>query len=99
QIEVSATVTNVGSRAMEEVVQLYIRDRVATRVRPVRELKDFQKIALQPGQSRSVRFVLRREQLEFIGGDDRPTVEAGLFDVWIAPSSTEGLAGIFTLQG
>ncbi|KQS54481.1 beta-glucosidase [Brevundimonas sp. Leaf363] len=99
QIEISATVTNAGSRAMEEVVQLYIRDRVASRVRPVRELKDFQKIALQPGQSRQVRFVLRREQLEFIGGDDRPTVEAGQFDVWVAPSSTEGLAGAFTLQG
>ncbi|RZJ98121.1 MAG: beta-glucosidase [Brevundimonas sp.] len=99
QIEVSATITNAGSRAIEEVVQLYIRDRVASRVRPVRELKDFQKIALRPGESRQVRFVLRREQLEFIGGIDRPTVEAGQFDVWIAPSATEGLAGLFTLQG
>jgi beta-glucosidase len=98
QIEVQARITNHGSRSAEEVVQLYIRDRTASVTRPVRELKAFRKLALAPGQSETVRFVLRREQLQFIGRDNRPTVEPGLFDLWIAPSAeAEGLHGQFTL--
>ncbi len=98
EISVSATVTNRGSRACEEVVQLYIHDRTASITRPVRELKAFRKVALAPGASETVTFKLRREQLLFIGRDDKPTVEPGLFDVWIAPSAeAEGVRGQFTL--
>jgi beta-glucosidase len=96
---VSARVTNRGRRAAEEVVQLYIRDRAASVTRPVRELKAFRKVALAPGASETVSFRLTREQLLFIGRDNQPVVEPGLFDLWIAPSAeAEGVHGTFTLQ-
>jgi len=98
RITISATVTNTGKRACEELVQLYIRDRVASITRPVRELKAFRKVALAPGQSEKVSFTLTRAQLEFLGRDLRPTVEPGLFDAWIAPSAqAEGAHGTFEL--
>ena len=99
ELKVSARVHNRGQRAAEEVVQLYIRDRAASITRPVRELKGFEKIALAPGESKIVRFVLRREDLLFIGPDLKPTVEAGTFDLWIAPSAeAEGVSGVFSLS-
>lgn len=98
QLTVSATVTNRGTRAAEEVVQLYIRDRTASVTRPVRELKAFRKLRLAPGASEIVTFKLDRSLLLFIGRDDKPTVEPGLFDVWIAPSAeAEGVHGQFEL--
>jgi beta-glucosidase len=98
RIEVSATITNRGKRAAEEVAQLYIHDRVASVTRPVRELKAFRKIALAPGQSQTVRFTLTPADLSFYGLQDRPTVEPGTFDVWIAPSAeAEGVHGTFDL--
>jgi beta-glucosidase len=97
-IEVSATVSNHGSRAAEEVVQLYIHDKVASITRPVRELKAFRKVALAPGQSEIVRFTLRASDLSFYGSDNRLTVEPGTFDVWIAPSAeADGVHGTFNL--
>lgn len=100
ELAVSATVRNTGSRAADEVVQLYIRDRAASITRPVRELKDFRKVALEPGESKTVRFTLRRDDLLFIGPDLKPTVEAGAFDIWIAPSAeAEGVHGTFELTG
>ena len=98
QIEVSAIVTNRGSRAADELVQLYIRDRVASITRPIRELKAYRRIRLAPGDSERVRFVLKREQLQFIGRDNKPVAEPGLFDLWIAPSAeANGAHGRFTL--
>ncbi|EZP54205.1 glycoside hydrolase family 3 N-terminal domain-containing protein [Sphingomonas sp. RIT328] len=98
RIEVAATITNTGRRACEELVQLYIRDRVASITRPVRELKAFRRLALAPGASETVRFTLTRAQLTFLGQDLQPTVEPGLFDVWIAPSAqADGVHGSFTL--
>ena len=97
-IEVFATVSNHGSRAAEEVVQLYIHDKVASITRPVRELKAFRKVALAPGQSEIVRFTLRASDLAFYGSDNRLTVEPGTFDVWIAPSAeADGVNGTFDL--
>ena len=97
-IQVSATITNRGSRAAEEVAQLYIHDRVASITRPVRELKAFRKIALAPGQSQTVSFTLTPADLAFYGLQDRPTVEPGTFDVWIAPSAeSDGVRGSFDL--
>jgi beta-glucosidase len=98
EISVSARVTNSGRRAAEEVVQLYIRDRTASVTRPVRELKAFRKVALAPGASQTVRFVLRPADLQFIGLANRPTVEPGTFDVWMAPSAeADGLHATFEL--
>ena len=96
-LEVSATVTNTGEVAGEEVVQLYVHDRVASRVRPVRELKDFRKIALAPGESQQVTFRLVREQLAFTGVDGEFSAEPGLFDVWVCASSASGEAASFEL--
>ena len=97
-LEISATVTNRGTRACEEVVQLYVRDRVASITRPVRELKAFRKVALAPGANEAVRFTLTREQLQFIGPALKPTVEPGTFDLWVAASAQdEGLRASFDL--
>ena len=99
QIIITATVTNRGARAGEEVAQLYIRDRAASITRPVRELKAFRKLSLAPGRSEQVRFVLRRADLAFIGRDNRPVVEPGDFDVWVAPSAeAQGVTARFTLS-
>jgi beta-glucosidase len=97
-IELAATITNRGTRAAEEVVQLYAHDRVASLTRPVRELKAFRKVALAPGRSEVVRFTLRASDLSFIGRDDRWVAEPGTFDVWIAPSAeSPGVSGSFEL--
>ncbi|MEN2786763.1 glycoside hydrolase family 3 N-terminal domain-containing protein [Sphingomonas qilianensis] len=97
-LTVSATVTNSGTHAAEEVVQLYVRDVAASITRPVRELKAFRKIALTPGQSTVVTFTIRRSDLLFVGVALKPTVEPGRFRVWIAPSAqAEGVSGDFTL--
>lgn len=96
-LTVAVTVTNTGERAGEEVVQLYVHDRVASRVRPVRELKNFQKILLEPGQSAEVEFTLDRHALAFTGADGVFAAEPGLFDVWATSSSTAGEAVQFEL--
>jgi len=97
-IEITARVTNSGAHAAEEVVQLYLHDRVASVTRPIRELKAFQKVALAPGESKTVRFKLSRTNLLFIGLDNQPTVEPGVFDLWIAPSAqADGVHTTFEL--
>ena len=97
-IEVAATITNRGSRAAEEVVQLYVRDRIGSVTRPVRELKAFRKLALGPGRSEVVRFTLRAADLSFYGRDGKLAIEPGAFDVWIAPSAeSDGVRGSFDL--
>ena len=98
QLVITATITNRGRRAATEVAQLYIHDKVASLTRPVRELKAFRKIPLAPGESETVRFVLRASDLAFIGRNNKPVVEPGTFDVWIAPSAeAEGVHGTFEL--
>ncbi len=95
-MEVTATVTNTGARAGAEVVQLYIHDKVASRTRPVRELKGFERVMLNPGQSRTVRLRLTRDDLRFWGKDDW-VVEPGQFDLWVATSSADGEKQTFEL--
>lgn len=90
ELVVTTTVTNTGAVAAEEVVQLYVHDRVASRVRPVRELKAFAKIALAPGQARDVVFRLGRGQLAFTNSEGVFTAEPGLFDLWVCASSADG---------
>jgi len=90
ELVVTTTVTNTGTVAAEEVVQLYVHDRVASRVRPVRELKAFEKIALAPGQARDVVFRLDRGQLAFTNSEGVFAAEPGLFDLWVCASSADG---------
>ena len=98
-ISVSATVTNTGAVAGAEVVQLYVRDLVASVVRPVKELKGFTKISLEPGARQTVRFTLGPRDLGLYNQDMRWVVEPGVFQVWIGPSSEEGLEGSFVVRG
>lgn len=86
-IEASATITNTGARAGEEVVQLYVQDVVGSVTRPVQELKGFEKVALAPGESRTVRFTLRPSDLAFTRADMSHGWEPGQFRLWIAPAS------------
>jgi beta-glucosidase len=92
-IAVSVTVTNTGRREGSEVVQLYLNDLVASIAPAGKRLKRFAKISLQPGQSRTVNFKLRREDLSFIGSDNKPVAEPGDFEVVIG-----GLKDRFTLK-
>jgi beta-glucosidase len=97
KLTVRTRVTNAGARAAEEVVQLYVRDRVASVTRPIRELKRFEKIRLAPGESREVAFTLTRGDLEFVGRDLARVAEPGAFDLWVAPSATTGTKASFEL--
>lgn len=90
-VKVSVTVKNSGKRAGEEVVQLYIRDRVASVVRPVKELKGFDKISLEAGTSRNVSFTLTKDHLGFYNNDGEFIFESGSFDIMVGTSSAEGL--------
>ncbi len=95
-LKIFAEVENVGKRPGDEVVQLYIRDLVASLSRPVKELKGFQRIAIAPGEKKRVEFTLRLEDLSFYRGPDREfAAEPGEFKVWVGPSSVEGLEGSF----
>ena len=86
-LTVSATISNKGHVAAEEVVQLYVRDLVASVTRPVRELKAFRKIRLAAGASQLVSFKITREDLLFTGIGLKPIVEPGTFELWVAPSA------------
>ena len=97
EVRVSVLITNTGKKSGAEIVQLYVRDLVGSVTRPVRELKDFCKIKLEPGESRRVEFVLPVENLSFLGPDLQPLIEAGKFMVWIAPDSAGGLEGTFSV--
>ncbi|MEH7418018.1 beta-glucosidase BglX [Neobacillus drentensis] len=94
-VTISIDVSNTGLRAGEEVVQLYISDVVASRVRPVKELKDFKKINLQPGERQTVTFKLDINSLGFYDEEMGYIVEPGLFKVFIGSNSQEGIEGEF----
>jgi beta-glucosidase len=87
QLKVSVEVINSGERAGEEVVQVYIRDLVAKVVRPVKELKGFQKILLQPGESKTVDFMLTKKELGFYDAEGQYIFEPGDFHIMAGPDS------------
>ena len=96
-LEVNAMVTNTGARPGQEVAQLYIRDPVASRSRPVRELKAFEKVALGPGESRVVTLKVPARELGFHLEDGTYLVEPGRFDVWVGPDSQAPLGASFEI--
>lgn len=83
ELGVTVTVTNTGQRAGKEVVLVYVSDLVASISPPNRRLRRFAKVNLNPNQSRTLTFKLRREDLSFIGADNKPVVEPGEFEVRI----------------
>jgi beta-glucosidase len=93
ELTVSITVTNTGQRAGKEAVLVYVSDLVATLSPPNRRLRRFAKVNLEPNQSRTLTFKLRREDLSFIRSDNKPIAEPGEFEVKIG-----GLSQRFTLK-
>jgi beta-glucosidase len=96
---VEVTVRNTGQRAGDEVVQLYIRDDVATVTRPVKELKRFERVTLEAGESRSVTFRLTVNDLAFYDLDLNRVAETGTFTVFAGGSSESVREARFTLTG
>ena len=88
-VSIKADITNTGIRAGEEVVQLYINDRVASITRPIKELKGFQRITLEPAETKTVEFELSTESLAFYDRDMELVVEPGVFKVMVGRSSSD----------
>ena len=86
---VSVTVSNKGNVAGDEIVQLYIRDLVSSVTRPIKELKDFKRISLGPGESKTVEFVITPDKLSFLDLNMKNVVEPGWFDIMVGTSSVK----------
>jgi beta-glucosidase len=89
QIEVSVDITNTGKYDGEEIVQLYLHDKVGSIVRPVKELKDFRKLMLKAGEYQTVKFVINAEKLSFFNQQLEWVAEPGYFDLMIGASSAD----------
>jgi beta-glucosidase len=87
QAKVSVAVTNTGKRAGDEIVQLYIHDLVSSVTRPIIELKDFKRISLQPGETKTVEFTITPDKLWFYDINMKRVVEPGTFEIVVGPSS------------
>ena len=88
-VTVSAEVTNTGSRAGDEVAQLYINDPVASISQPVRRLRGFERVTLEPGQTKTVRWALDRDDVGFYDNSSRFIVENGRINVFVGSSSSQ----------
>lgn len=89
KIDVTLTVENVGNYDAYEVVQLYIRDLVASRVRPVKELKGFAKVFVKAGKKEKVKITLEAKELAFCNPDMKKVVEKGKFKLWVAKNALD----------
>jgi beta-glucosidase len=96
-IVVKAKVTNSGEMDADEIVQLYIGDRVGSIIRPVKELKGYRRLNIKKGETTEVEFTLTAADLAFFNGKETLT-EPGEFDVWIGPNSDEGLHSEFIVE-
>ena len=97
KITLTTAITNSGKYAGEEVAQLYIRDLVGTSTRPVKELKGFQKINLQPGETKTVTFTITEEMLRFYNNELKFVSEAGDFKAFVGTNSRDAKAVDFKL--
>lgn len=97
ELKVTVNVTNTGNRDGEEVVQLYIRDLVGSLVRPIKELKGFQKMMLKAGETKKVTFVINAKTLEFYTANKKWEVEPGKFNVWVGGDSLAPLKATFNV--
>jgi beta-glucosidase len=95
---VTVDVTNTGSRAGDEVVQLYVHDVVASVTRPVKELKGFQRVPLEPGAKRTVSFTLGPKELSFMDREMRRVVEPGVIEVTAGGSSVTAVKGVLEVR-
>ena len=97
-INAEITITNTGKVKGKEVVQMYIHDRYASATRPIRELKGFQIVELEPRESKTVTFKIDRSLLEFYSGNNRWEAEPGDFDIYIGTNSNSKLKASFVLN-
>jgi beta-glucosidase len=98
-LRASVTVTNTGRRKGDEVVQLYLHDPVASISQPVRRLRGFERVTLDPGKSRSVSFTLDKSDFGFYDNRGKFTVEPGQIDVYAGNSSSASMTQSFTVRG
>jgi len=97
-LQVTAEIENSGSREATEVVQLYVHDRVAPTSRPVRELKGFERVTLGPGETKTVSFRVKENDLGSYDPGMHWIVPSGTYDVWVAPDSSSGVHGTFEVK-
>jgi len=97
KVTVTAELKNSGKMAGEEVVQLYVQDLFGSVTRPVKELKGFTRVALQPGESKTVSFDLSTDDLAFYDINMKFTAEPGDFHVWIGGNSVDGVMADFAI--
>jgi beta-glucosidase len=97
-LHVSAEVENSGKREATEVVQLYVRDRIAPTARPVRELKGFERVTLAPGAHKTVEFAVNVNDLGSYDPEMHWIVPSGTYDVWVAPDVASGIQATFEVQ-
>jgi beta-glucosidase len=88
QAKVSVTVSNTGKRPGDEIVQLYVRDLVSSVTRPVLELKDFKRVSLAAGETKTVEFIITPDKLSFLNLKMETVVEPGWFDIMVGTNST-----------
>ena len=86
-VKVSVSVKNSGKLKGDEIVELYIHDKVSSVTRPVMELKDFARITLNAGESKTVEFTITPEKLQFYNQEMKRVVEPGEFEIFVGPSS------------
>ena len=98
KIEARVTVTNTGSRAGDEIVQMYIHDTAASIARPIKELKGFRRIHLEPGEQQTVTFEVDEELLKFYNADLRYVAEPGEFTLMVGPNSEDLQSKAFILE-
>ncbi len=97
-IKISADIKNTGKFKGKETVQLYIQDLFGSIARPVKELKGFQQVELNPGESQEVSFTITKSDLIYYTAQGKWDVEPGDFKVWIGTNSQEGLESGFSLK-
>ncbi|MGB5943779.1 MAG: beta-glucosidase BglX [Leeuwenhoekiella sp.] len=97
-VQASVTLKNTGDHLGKEVVQLYIRDLVASRTRPIKELRDFKMVELAPGESKTVTFDITPKTLEFYSAQAKWEAESGEFKIFIGGNSVDLLEGTITLE-
>ena len=99
-IRVSVEVTNTGRRTADEVIQLYVRQRHGRTARPVRELKGFERVTIDPGQTRTVQFSLGPDERRYWHPLEREwVIDAATFDVWVGGDVTATLGATFDVEG
>jgi beta-glucosidase len=97
-VTVSVPVKNTSSRAGDEVVQIYVRDKISSVTRSVKDLKAFKRITLAPGESQNVSFALDREAFQMWNGEMKRVIEPGEFDIMAGPNSVDVKSVVLTIQ-